>query len=99
MKKIGFLSVLLVFSLSLPMALGFAEAIGDNDFALSLCNEAQSEEKESEEKEGIDETEEYVLFDSSLPSFYVNRTIEATIACFSYKNINREILTPPPDFS
>jgi len=96
MKKSVFLSFFLIFSLSLPIALSVVQVIDNTFLSFESCQESQTEEQGAEEEERYNEVEGFIddqFFISSL-SFYDE--IEDPEKNLAFKNIHREILTPPP---
>jgi hypothetical protein len=96
MNKNSFLSILLIFSLFLPVVISFVETIDDTVLSYDLCQENQTEEEESEEKEGNNELEAFLLNDLFVPFYFNCDIFGITSKKPLYINVNSEILTPPP---
>ena len=96
MNKSSFLSILLIFSLFLPVVISFVETIDDTVLSYDPCQENQTEEEESEERESNNELEAFLFKDLFIPFYFNCDVFEIASKKAQYININREILTPPP---
>jgi hypothetical protein len=96
MNKNSFLSILLIFSLFLPVVISFIETIDDTVLSYDPFQENQTEEEESEERENNNELEAFLLNDLFNPFYFNCDIFEIASKKPLYININREILTPPP---
>lgn len=94
MNKNGFLSIFLVFSLFLPVAVSFIQTVDDHSICYESCQENQTEEQESEEN--YNEIEAFLLDQEYTIYFSCSKIFEASSNKALYINVNREILTPPP---
>lgn len=99
MKKMGLLSVFLIIALSLPLALSVLDKMNGSFAFYELFEESQNEERESEEKENFDDAEEVMLVDSFILSFSNRGNMERIIKNIIYKNILKDVLTPPPNLT
>jgi len=98
MNKSSYLSILLIFSLFLPVGLSFIETIDDTFVSFDSCQENQTEE-ESEEKESNNELEAFLLNDLFIPFYFNCDVFEITSKRSLYIKVNREIITPPPQLA
>ena len=100
-KNIRIQSILLIFILITPLVFNAVIALDDNSYFYAFCEETQNEERESEEKEGreeVDESEEFIFNKHTLSSLLKQNTFRFPTKNNTFKNLNREVLTPPPDF-
>ncbi len=78
------------------MVLSVVHVIDETFLSYESCQENQTEEQETEEEERNTEVEGLLLDQFFVSSLCFDGYFADIVRDLSYKNIHREILTPPP---